>query len=440
MQTTNGIVEEVYLDNAATTPPFRAVDSAVRDFLSTYGSVHRGAGRSSRISTEAYEAAREKIRAFVGGSEQDYVIFTKNTTEAINNAAALWSRIPGKILVSDIEHSSNLLPWLQHNTVVQYKTKGDGTFSIDDVTDAFRKNRRGKQRIKLLAVTGCSNVTGYKPNIHGLAEIAHRHGAKILVDACQLIPHQKVDIHPQESEKHLDFIAFSGHKMYAPYGAGVLIGPKEFFDRQLPYQIGGGNISYISRGLRPGIIPGVRVHEPGTPNAVGAIAIAAAVGVIEQVGYEVIQEHESALAKKMIDGLDEIGGVDVFLPNGVWESVIPFDVLGMDHRLVGEVLREDYGISVRTGNFCAYELMRKYKGTFNKEDMAIMREVKRGITKNIPGVVRASVGLENSLQDIVRFVHAVEEVSRVGWIGYESGYQQDEKSGQWRKREHANKR
>ena len=430
VDTTRGTVRDVNLDNAATTIPFSAVNQAVAEFLRTYGSVHRGSGQRSRTSTQSYEQARDRIQQFTGASLESYVVFTKNTTEAINHAAQLWSRIPGKVLVSDIEHSSNLLPWLAENEVVQYRTNPNGTLNIEDVEEMFRKY----EDIKLLAITGSSNVTGYKPPIHDLAEIAHKYGARILIDACQLIQHQKVDVLPTDDPRHLDFVAFSGHKMYAPFGGGVLVGPKEFFDQAVPYQIGGGNLTYISRDLQLKRFPTVQAHNPGTPNAVGAISIAKATEVLESIGYDRIHKYESELVRTAFRRLTHIDGVEVYASESEIGSVIPFDVTGIDSRLTAEILRDDYGIGVRAGSFCTYEFMRKIKTVSNEQDQKISEEIDIGITRSIPGVVRASFGLVNNQEDVARLVSAVTEIAHNGIEHYAQHYMQDNTTGMWTKR------
>jgi len=430
VETTRGTVRDVNLDNAATTTPFSAVNEAVAEFLRTYGSVHRGSGQRSRMSTQSYEDARDKVQQFTGASLDNYVVFTKNTTEAINHAAQLWSKIPGKVLVSDIEHSSNLLPWLAGNDVIQYRTNSDGTLNIEDVEEMFKTHGD----IKLLAITGSSNVTGYKTPIHDLAELAHRYGAMILVDACQLIQHQKVDVLPQDTPRHLDFVAFSGHKMYAPFGGGVLIGPKDFFDQATPYQIGGGNLTYISRDLQLKRFPTVQAHDPGTPNAVGAISIAKAAEVLESIGYDRIHEYESDLVRTAYRGLKDTDGVEVYVSESELGSVIPFDIAGMDSRLTAEILRDDYGIGVRAGSFCTYELMRKLKNISDEQDLNISEEIDRGITRNIPGVVRASFGLVNNREDVTRLISAVNEISQNGIEHYSQMYKQNDTTGTWTKR------
>lgn len=408
VETSQGRVREVNLDNAATTIPFRAVLESIQRFLETYGSIHRGAGYRSVVSTDQYEQARERIRIFLGASVQNYVVFTKNTTEAINEAAALWKERKGKVLVSDIEHSSNLLPWLTTQEIIQYQTERDGTFTLDDVGAVFRKH----DDIKLLAITGSSNVTGYKPPIHDLASLAHTYGAQILVDACQLVQHEQVHMLADEDPQHLDFVVFSGHKMYAPYGTGVLIGPKPFFDQSMPYQIGGGNLTYISRNLELRKAAKVQTHDPGTPNALGAIAIAAAADVLNTVGYDAINAYESGLVQSAFTQLKRIPRVSLYVPEQHLGSVLSFDIEGIPAKSVAQRLREEYGIGVRAGSFCTYELLRKLKGITDAEDRQIVEAIDRGDASFIPSVVRASFGLVNQEQDVERFCEAIYDISR----------------------------
>jgi len=427
-QTSCGRKREVNLDHAATTPPFLAVEEAVNAFLGSYGSVHRGAGYRSMRSTDAYEQARERIRRFCGASDQNYVVFTANTTGAINQAAELFRAVPGKVLLSDIEHSSNRLPWERHHEVVWYRTTNEGIVDLDEIEKVFKK----EEDIKLLTITGSSNVTGYRPPLYDLASLAHRHGAQILVDVCQLIPHHQVDILPDDHPSHLDFIAFSGHKMYAPFGAGVLVGPKSFFDCVTPYQLGGGNLPYITRDLVIKRFTTVQSHDPGTPNAMGALAIASAIDVLADLDYNKIQGYESVLVKEAWDGLCAISGVQAHVPREKLGSVLPFDISGFDPYLVAEILAQEYGIGVRAGSFCTYELIRKMKNISDEQDRALAEEVQEGITRNIPGMVRASFSLINRCEDVSRFVSAVDEMVSRGSGFYGKRYRQDEKTGRWR--------
>lgn len=427
VETAKGRKKYLNFDNAATTTEFRQVRDRIANSSQHYGSVHRGNGQKSKISTEEYDKTRDSIRNFVGASKSNYVVFTTNTTTAVNQLADLMRNTPGKVLVSDIEHSSNLLPWLKNGELVQYKTREDGTFDLEDIESILRE-----EEIKLIAITGSSNVTGYKPPIHDIAELAHKYGVKIFADVCQLIQHQKVEVLPDDDLRHLDFIAFSGHKMYAPYGTGVLIGPKSFFDTVYPYQIGGGNITYITRNLRVTRLGTEREHDAGTPNFNGAIAIEEAIEVIEKFGRKKIENYEKELSEYLYTNLKKIPGLNLYVNDRELGSVFPFDLEGIDSKLVAEILAVEYGIGVRAGSFCTYELNRKNKKISDYEDEQISRETEKGITKNVPSVVRASLSLVNNPQDIDSLVKALSEISRNGIRFYQDNYSQDEKTGNWK--------
>ncbi|MEH2067591.1 MAG: aminotransferase class V-fold PLP-dependent enzyme [Nostoc sp.] len=434
VKTLNGnYIKYVNLDNGATTTPFATLKQYIDEMLDTYGSVHRGSGHKSIITTREYDASRNIIRDFVGSSSQNYVIFGKNTTEAINGAATLWAKIPGKILVSDIEHSSNLLPWVTRDEVVQYRTQPDGSVSLTEIENIFKahQNRPKAEQIKLVTITGASTITGYRPPIYEIAALAHRYGAKMFADVCQLIQHERVDMRPDDDPCHLDFVAFSGHKMYAPYGTGVLLGPKEFFDSSYPYQIGGGNLPYITRNLEIKRFYTERAHDPGTPNAMGAIAIAKAIQIIEALGRERIAQYEHSLVEFTYTRLQSIPGVKVHIPGDNLAHVIPFDIDGFDGRLVAEILAQEYGIGVRAGAFCTYEYIRKLKNISEEQDLEIAKEVEKGITRNIPCIIRASFAVYNKLQDCDRFIDAIAQIAKNGFDYYLPYYTQDEITGVW---------
>ncbi|MBW4554789.1 MAG: aminotransferase class V-fold PLP-dependent enzyme [Trichormus sp. ATA11-4-KO1] len=426
-------IKYVNLDNGATTTPFASLKQHVDEKLDTYGSVHRGSGQKSIITTREYDASRDVIRDFVGSSSQNYVIFAKNTTEAINGSATLWAKRPGKILVSDIEHSSNLLPWVTKDQVVQYRTQPDGSVSVAAIEAIFQahQNLPPTEQIKLITITGASTITGYRPPIYEIAALAHRYGAKMFADVCQLIQHERVDMRADDDPCHLDFVAFSGHKMYAPYGTGVLLGPKEFFDSCYPYQIGGGNLPYITRNLEIKRFYTERAHDPGTPNAMGAIAIAKAIEIIEALGRDRIAQYEHYLVEFTYTRLQRIPGVQVHIPGDNLAHVIPFDINGFDGRLVAEILAQEYGIGVRAGAFCTYEYIRKLKNISDEQDCEIAQEVERGITRNIPSIIRASFAVYNTLEDCERFLKAISEISQNGVDHYFSDYTQDEMTGVW---------
>lgn len=423
----------VNLDHAATTMPFLEVKAFVNEWFNTYGSVHRGEGQKSVSTTNQYDATRERICRYVGARPGNYVIFTKNTTESINQAAALWAKTPGKVLVSDIEHSSNLLPWVKHDTIVQYRTDANGTVDLNEIEKLLKQHATGpaSERIKLVTFTACSNITGYSPPIYDIARLAHRYGAKVFADLCQYIPHEPVDMLPNEDDAHLDFIAFSGHKMYAPYGIGVLVGPKAFFDEQLPYHIGGGNLPYITSQLEIKRYLTERAHDAGTPNAMGPIALAKAMDIYDRIGQDNIVAYEHALVSYAYHKLRKVPGVRVHVPAERIKHVIPYDLDGFDARLVAAILSKDHGIGLRAGAFCTYEYIRKLKRVSAEDDKKISADVDRGITRTIPVIARASFSICNGFHDCDNFVNAMADIAAKGVDYYKTQYAQDQQTGNW---------
>jgi len=429
----------VYLDNAATTKPFQAVKKVVDKSLDEYGSVHRGSGHQSKRTTQMYESARGTIRKFVGASSENYVIFTNNTTGAINQLANLWERHFGRdsrFYFSDEEHSSNALPWAFSPAcpTVWNKCPRDeqGSIGISKLPEMLKIGDARRNWKKLLAVTGSSNVTGYQPKIHELARVVHDHNGKIFVDVCQLIPHRKVDMCSDDDPDHIDFLAFSGHKMYAPLGVGVLVGPKQFFDNVQPYQMGGGNIIYIAEPMN--VVRGntVRDHDPGTPNVIGVLALEAAIQELQDIGMKNVHEYESSLVRLAFDGLQQIRGVTLYIPEH-YGTVIPFDIQDIPHKLVAEILDQEYGIATRAGSFCTYALMRRLKPFENPLGWnKTLREAQEGITTKIPGIVRASFSIFNRPEDAKKLVDAVGDISKKGFSYYKERYEMNQRDGSWK--------
>ncbi|MBI2576903.1 aminotransferase class V-fold PLP-dependent enzyme [Candidatus Woesearchaeota archaeon] len=218
--------------------------------------------------------------------------------------------------------------------------------------------------------------------------------------------------------------------MYAPYGAGILIGPKGFFDAVGPYQIGGGNLSYITPDWRIKKLDHVQVHDPGTPNAAGVIAIAAAMNELDKIGMDNVAEYEHGLMKLACDGLSGIGSV-VLYPHDMSGSILPFDIRDIPHKLVARVLTSEYGISVRSGSFCAYRLVNRLKGIPPEQEIDLEHQIDNGFTSAIPGMVRASVSLFNRVEDIRRLVGAVGDVAEKGLGHFTGRYRMDYKTGEW---------
>ena len=237
----------VNLDNAASTPPLKNIMQAVNDYAPWYSSVHRGNGFKSRLSTELYEEARQIIRGFVGANPGEHVvIFGKNATEAINKLSyRLGLGKKDIVLISHLEHHSNDLPWRARTTVKRIGLTVSGGI---DKKDYLMLLRRYEGRIKLVAISGASNVTGHIPDIHWFARKAHESGAQILIDAAQLAAHRPIDMKSLNDPEHLDYVAISGHKMYAPFGSGALIGRRDTFLRGEPEYRGGGTVNFVTHG------------------------------------------------------------------------------------------------------------------------------------------------------------------------------------------------
>lgn len=225
------------LDNAASTPTFRPVIEKVDEFLAYYSNVHRGSGFKSQIASWVYEEARAIVASFVNASLTDEaVIFTKNTTESINKLAREFPfRRDSIVITSMMEHHSNELPWRRFAQVVHVDVNPDGSLRMDDYE---RKLKRYRSKVSLVAITGASNVSGWITPVHDMARMAHEAGAKILVDAAQLAPHRRIDMKPKGHPEHLDYLAFSAHKMYAPFGVGVLVGDRDMFAECDPDTVG----------------------------------------------------------------------------------------------------------------------------------------------------------------------------------------------------------
>ncbi len=397
----------IYFDNAASTPALRPVYDKVNEFLTWYSSIHRGTGFKSQIATQAYEVARHLVTCFVGADpETNTVIFGKNTTEALNKLAHRFPLEPDDVvLVSLMEHHSNDLPWRQEARVYHIGVNGDGSLDEDDFDRLLRQHAG---RVKLAAISGAQNVTGYLNPVHRLAEKAHAVGAQIVVDAAQMAPHRPIDMRPDDDPGHLDFLAIAAHKMYAPYGTGALIGRASVFESGMPDLVGGGTVDLVTTDdIHWTGSPGR--DEAGSPNVVGAVALAQAILSLQEIGMEVVARHEAELTAYALHRLREIDSVEVYGladPERADERLgtIPFNVRGVDHYKVAAVLSFEGGIGVRNGLFCAHPYILNLLGISNNEVLRQEREIKNGRQVGRPGLVRASFGCYNTIDEVDWFV------------------------------------
>lgn len=420
-----------YLDNAASTPAFCAVQEKVNEFLEWYSSVHRGAGFKSLLATEAYEEARGVVARFVGADPEAYcVVFVKNTTEALNKLANRLDLRPDDVVLTTLmEHHSNDLPWRARARVVYAGLREDGSLDLEDLA---RKLERHKGRVRVVTVTGASNVTGFTPPVYDIAEMAHQAGAYMVVDCAQLVPHRTVHIGDPASPRHLDFVAFSAHKMYAPFGTGVLVGPREFFRHGPPDYRGGGTIEIVNLGEVYWAEPPER-DEAGSPNVVGAVALAESIRVLSQVGMDSVEAHERELTRYALHRLRALPEVRVYGSSDPEQlegrlGVFSFEVKGVPHGKVAAVLAFEGGIGVRNGCFCAHPYVLNLLRVDPHAYQAYKERALRGDRSRLPGLVRVSFGCYNTLDEVDRLVEMLERIARGDYAGQ---YEVDRPSGMY---------
>jgi cysteine desulfurase/selenocysteine lyase len=375
----------VFLDSGASAQKPRAVIDGVADFYRTdYANVHRGVYQLSQRSTDRFEEAREKARAFLNASDANEILFVRNATEAINLVAQSWGpanvKAGDEIVISDLEHHSNLVPW----QVLCERVGARLDVAPTDATGGFDLaafEALLTSRTRLVAMTHVSNVSGAVLPVERIVELAHAKGALVLIDGCQAIPRMPVDVRAIGC----DFYAFSGHKAYGPSGIGVLWGRYELLAAMPPWQTGGGtilNVTYEKTEFQPP----PHCFEGGTPDIAGAVGLGLAFDFIEGLGRETIREHEEMLTGYAVDRLSRIDGVRLVDAGQRRLSVLSFNLDGVHAHDVGTVL-DQHGVAVRVGHHCAQPLMDKL---------------------GVAGTVRASLGVYNDEADIDALAAAIE--------------------------------
>ena len=356
----------IYLDSGATSQKPNSVMAAERDFYENHNAaVHRGAHQLAEEATELYEGARAKVAAFIN-ADIDEVIFTKSATESINaiayslgnaRAGSKFHIKPGdRIVVSEMEHHANLIPWQELSArtgaeLVWFKVSDNGRLDLSNMDELIN------ERTKIVALTHQSNVLGTIVPLDQVTAKAHSVGALFVLDACQSVPHYKVDV----KALNVDFIAFSGHKMLGPTGVGILWGKKNLLDEMPPFLTGGSMIETVTMESAT-YLRAPKRFEAGVPNMAQAIGLGAAVDYLNAIGLDEIHAHEVELTKRALDGLQSIKGLSVIGPKDLEMrgGVVSFAVEGVHPHDLGQAL-DQYGIAVRTGHHCAWPLMRRFK-------------------------------------------------------------------------------
>jgi selenocysteine lyase/cysteine desulfurase len=409
---TGGTVRYANLDYAATAPALESVAEKVKDSLFHYSSVHRGAGWPSVVSTALYEQARETVAAFVGARSTDAVVFTRNTTDAFNLLASV---VPDgcHVIHLDAEHHGNLLSWqnCEHTMVPVAATVPDTLSALESALASIsRKNGAERQHV-LVSITGASNVTGEVPPLADVVALARVYGARVAVDCAQLLPHRRVDM----AALGIDYLAFSGHKLYAPFGMGALVGRRDWLDAGAPYLRGGGAVHEVNRFEVQWAQAPAR-HEGGTPNLIGAIALAAACDALAALPAGSLLAHEHALLSRLDAGLAGLPGVR---PLRMWQqddvdrvAVRAFILPGRDPQRIAAWLSAEHGIGVRHGRFCAHQLV----------SVLVPQDDGTGA----PQALRASMGVGSTAGDVDRLIEALRELAVTG-----ESWRYTRQDGQW---------
>ena len=380
----------VYLDNAATTQkPREVVEAIVNEYYSVNANVHRGVHFLSQQATELHEQARERVARFVGARSSHEIIFTRGTTESLNLVASSFGeacmKAGDEVILSTMEHHSNIVPWqmLRDRKGIVIKVipiNEAGELDLKAYEELFTP------RTRLVSVTHVSNVLGTVNPVKELTAVAHAHDVPILVDGAQSVPHFPVDV----TDIGCDFLTFSGHKVYGPTGIGVLYGREDWLDRLPPYQGGGEMIAHVTFAQTTyEQLP--YKFEAGTPDYVGSNALAVALDYVSRLGMEHIAAHERKLTAYAMERLDAIPGLRVYGQTREKDAVVAFNIEGIHHLDMGTLL-DRLGIAVRTGHHCAQPLMERY---------------------GVEGMVRASFGLYNTLQEIDTLAEGIERIRKM---------------------------
>lgn len=380
----------IYLDNAATTQKPRSVVEAIsNEYYSTNANVHRGVHFLSQKATDLHEAARERVRQFINARSTAEVLFTRGTTESLNLVASSFGEAflkeGDEVIVSVMEHHSDIVPWQllrERKGVVIRVIPMDDSGRLD--LEAYE--RLFSERTRLVCVAHVSNVLGTVNPVKQMAATAHAHGAYMLVDGAQSIPHFKVDV----QDLDCDFLTFSGHKIYGPTGIGVLYGRESLLEKMPPYQGGGEMIARVTfEHTTYERLP--YKFEAGTPDYVGTHALAAAIDYVEALGMDEIAAHEHRLTQYAMERLGAIKDMHLYGTTPDKDAVVAFNV-GNIHPLDLGTLLDRLGIAIRTGHHCAQPLMQRC---------------------GVEGMARASFALYNTMDEIDKLAEGIERVSKM---------------------------
>ena len=391
----------INFDNAATTPALQPVSDEVDAQMKMYGSIGRGYSKKSDYSTDLYNNTRSKVLQFVGADEENYTCFyVNNTTDGLNKlASALITSEDDVVLCTRMEHHANDLSWRERCKVIYAEIDKKGRVDYKSLEKMLKKNK-----VKYVAVTAASNVTGYVTDVHRVAKLAHKYGAKIIVDGAQIVAHRKFSMIGETPEENIDFFVFSAHKMYSPYGGGAVVGLTSVLNKHMPEFYGGGIVTIVT-DKKQNYKDAPASYEAGSPNYPGVVGLGKAIDILQEVGFDAISEHEQKLVRRLIDGILKMDNAVVY---GDTEDisdrvgVVTFNLTDVNSMHLAMKLSEK-GVATRRGAFCAHTYVWRLLGVSDEAAKELV-ECGEGGT---PGMIRVSFGIYNTEEEVDEFLVTV---------------------------------
>ncbi len=398
----SGTATQICFDNAATTPAFKPVEQEVHDKLEMYGSIGRGFSEKSNYSTDLYMNTRNKVLDFLGADRGEYTCFyTNSTTDGLNKlASALITSKKDVVLTTRIEHHANDLSWRERCKVIYAEVDKKGRVKYDEIEKLLKKNK-----VKIVSISAASNVTGYVVDVHRVAKMAHKYGALIVVDGAQIVAHRQFsmmgDVYDPSDD--IDFIAFSAHKMYSPYGGGAVAGRAKELYKHMPTFYGGGTVQIVGDNWVDYKENDIAVYEAGSPNYPGVVGLGKAIDVISDVGFDAISEHEKRLNRRVIDGLKKLPNIILYGDSENIDDrvgVVTFNFSDINTQLLAEQLSGLGAVATRRGQFCAHPYVWRLMGI---PDSAL-KDFEGCASAKTPGMVRVSFGIYNTEEEVDKFL------------------------------------
>lgn len=392
----------INFDNAATTPVLLPVQEEINKELLMYGSIGRGFSQKSDHSTELYNSVRDKVLNFLDASADEYTCFyTNSTTDGLNKLAdAIIESEDDIVLTTRMEHHSNDLSWRERCKVIYADINDDGRVSYDEIEEQLKNND-----VKFVSITAASNVTGYVTDVHKVAKLAHQYGAKIIVDGAQIVAHRKFSMTGDTPEESIDFLAFSAHKMYSPYGGGAVVGRTELLLDKMPHFYGGGVVTMVGDDwVHYKSAP--EAYEAGSPNYPGVVGMGKAIDILQEVGFDDIEAHEKVLNKRLVDGLKEMPNVIIHGDSENLDDrvgVISFNFSDINSYELATALKELGAVATRRGAFCAHTYVWRLMNLTDEELQSF-----EGCTDAYSaGMIRISFGIYNTEEEVDKFLEVL---------------------------------